>query len=127
MKILVLNNDILAVDPQDAGDTFATADQIIPKHLIDGCELIEVDALPADYAPGRYDYVDKFVLSASALDAIAAAQAIADTEYQRLRAAEYPPITDYLDGIVKGDAEQVQAYINACLAVKTKYPKPDAP
>ena len=46
-------------------------------------------------------------------------------EYQRQRAAEYPPITDYLDGIVKGDTEQVQTYIDACLAVKVKYPKPE--
>lgn len=46
------------------------------------------------------------------------------TEYQRKRFNEYPPITDYIDGIVKGDAAQVQAYIDACLAVKAKYPKP---
>lgn len=44
-------------------------------------------------------------------------------EYQRKRATEYPPMTDYLDGIVKGDQSQVQAYIDACLAVKAKYPK----
>lgn len=44
--------------------------------------------------------------------------------YQAQRAAEYPPMTDYLDGIVKGDQAQVQAYIDACLAVKAKYPKP---
>lgn len=50
-----------------------------------------------------------------------------EIDYRMQRAAEYPPVTDYLDGIVKGDAEQVQAYIDACLAVKTKYPKPDAP
>ena len=43
--------------------------------------------------------------------------------YQQLRAAEYPPITDYLDGVVKGDQAQVQTYIDACLAVKAKYPK----
>ena len=43
--------------------------------------------------------------------------------YQAKRAAEYPPMTDYLDGIVKGDQSQVQAYIDACLAVKAKYPK----
>lgn len=49
---------------------------------------------------------------------------LANTEYQRQRAAEYPPVTDYLDGIVKGDQAQVQAYIDACLAVKAKYPKP---
>ena len=45
--------------------------------------------------------------------------------YKYNRAKEYPPITDYLDGIVKGDTEQVQAYIDACLAVKAKYPKPE--
>jgi hypothetical protein len=43
--------------------------------------------------------------------------------YQAERAMEYPPITDYIDGIVKGDQAQVQAYIDACLAVKAKYPK----
>jgi hypothetical protein len=46
-------------------------------------------------------------------------------EYQRLRAAEYPPMADYLDGIVKGNQEQIQTYIDACLAVKAKYPKPE--
>ena len=40
------------------------------------------------------------------------------------RAVEYPPMADYIDGIVKGDQAQVQAYIDACLAVKAKYPKP---
>jgi hypothetical protein len=45
------------------------------------------------------------------------------TEYQRLRAKEYPPVTDYLDAVVKGDLAQQQAYIDACLAVKAKYPK----
>jgi len=49
---------------------------------------------------------------------------LAKTKYQRDRAAEYPSINDYVDGIVKGDQAQVQAYIDACLAVKAKYPKP---
>jgi tRNA A37 N6-isopentenylltransferase MiaA len=44
-------------------------------------------------------------------------------EYQRQRAAEYPDFKDYLDGIVKGDQAQIQAYIDACNAVKNKYPK----
>jgi hypothetical protein len=47
------------------------------------------------------------------------------TEYQRLRVKEYPPVTDYLDAVVKGDLAQQQAYIDACLAVKAKYPKPE--
>lgn len=46
--------------------------------------------------------------------------------YQRDRRAEYPPIEDYLDGIVKGDQAQIDAYIAACQAVKEKYPKPEA-
>lgn len=45
-------------------------------------------------------------------------------EYQRLRAAEYPDFREYLDGMVKGDFDQMQTYIDACLAVKEKYPKP---
>jgi len=47
------------------------------------------------------------------------------TMYISNRQEEYPPITDYIDGIVKGDTAQVQAYIDACLAVKAKYPKPE--
>jgi hypothetical protein len=43
--------------------------------------------------------------------------------YKELRAAEYPPITDYIDGIVKGDQAQIDKYISDCLAVKAKYPK----
>jgi len=39
------------------------------------------------------------------------------------RKAEYPPATDYLDGIVKGDTAQVDKYIADCQAVKDKYPK----
>jgi len=39
------------------------------------------------------------------------------------RANEYPDFKEYLDGIVKGDNNQVQKYINDCLAVKAKYPK----
>jgi hypothetical protein len=48
---------------------------------------------------------------------------VASEAYKAKRAAEYPPMTDYLDGIVKGDNAQVQAYIDACNAVKNKYPK----
>lgn len=54
----------------------------------------------------------------------AAVQAEMDANaYKEQRAAEYPPITDYLDGVVKGDQAQIAAYIAACQAVKTKYPK----
>jgi len=43
--------------------------------------------------------------------------------YSQKRASEYPSITDYLDGVVKGDQAQIAKYIADCLAVKAKYPK----
>jgi len=48
----------------------------------------------------------------------------ASNSYAIKRAAEYPPIADYLDGVVKGDQAQINKYIADCLAVKAKYPKP---
>jgi len=54
----------------------------------------------------------------NAVEALMASEA-----YKAKRAAEYPSFIDYLDGIVKGDNAQVQAYIDACNAVKNKYPK----
>ena len=46
------------------------------------------------------------------------------TTYAEMRMLEYPPMADYLDGVVKGDQVQIDAYIATCLAVKAKYPKP---
>ena len=43
--------------------------------------------------------------------------------YIAKRASEYPNITDYIDGVVKGDQAQIDKYIADCLAVKAKYPK----
>ena len=43
--------------------------------------------------------------------------------YIAKRATEFPPITDYIDGVVKGDQAQIDKYIADCLAVKAKYPK----
>jgi hypothetical protein len=44
-------------------------------------------------------------------------------EYKRKRKEEYPNFLEYLDGIVKNDTAQIQAYINACNEIKAKYPK----
>lgn len=46
-------------------------------------------------------------------------------DYSAKRRNEYPSFEQYLDGVVKGDQAQIQAYIDACLAVKAKYPKPE--
>jgi len=43
--------------------------------------------------------------------------------YAQERVAEYPPMADYIDGIVKGNQAQVDTYVAACMAVKAKYPK----
>jgi hypothetical protein len=68
------------------------------------------DAYDADGNPVQYDE--------------AVVQAYIDANaYIAKRAAEYPLITDYLDGVVKGDQTQIDKYIADCLAVKTKYPK----
>ena len=54
-----------------------------------------------------------------------AVQAYIDAHaYIAKRQAEYPPFTDYLDGIAKGDQAQIDKYIADCQAVKAKYSKP---
>jgi hypothetical protein len=63
----------------------------------------------------------------------AAQAALAATEYKRLRAAEYPPIGDQLDAIMKWLATETEFNIPAelksvamkCMSVKSKYPKPE--
>ena len=55
---------------------------------------------------------------------MAVVQAYIDTHaYIEKRQKEYPPMTDYLDGIAKGDQAQIDKYIADCQAVKAKYPK----
>ena len=68
------------------------------------------DAFDANDNPITYDAV--------------AVQAYMDAHaYIEKRQREYPPMTDYLDGIAKGDQAQIAKYIADCQAVKAKYPK----
>jgi hypothetical protein len=46
------------------------------------------------------------------------------TEYQRLRAPEYPPIGDQLDALWKG-GDAAAEMLARVQAVKTQYPKPE--
>jgi hypothetical protein len=57
------------------------------------------------------------------IDLVAVNAWVDPNAYKSKRQAEYPPITDYLDGIVKGDQAQIAKYIADCQAVKNKYPK----
>lgn len=52
---------------------------------------------------------------------------IQSDEYVEKRTSEYPPISDFVDAYVKkeaGDSTQMDVYVQTCLAVKNKYPKP---
>jgi len=69
---------------------------------------------------------DMVSITKEAADVITTQEKLAEfnaLSYADKRLMEYPPVTDYLDGLVKGDTEQMQTYIDACLAVKAKYPK----
>ena len=57
------------------------------------------------------------------IDMVAVNAWVDPNAYKAKRASEYPPMTDYLDGVVKGDQTQIDKYIADCLAVKAKYPK----
>ena len=80
--------------------------------LDDGTELIN----PMDGTP--YTEIQRFGF-------FTGLQEVFDTQYQRDRKQEYPPIEEYIDGVVKGDQDQINEYIQKCLAVKEKYPKPN--
>lgn len=76
------------------------------------------DAIPAGLVEITMDEVN-------AIDAAKQQAAFNALSYAEKRAMEYPPMADYLDAVVKGDQAQMQAYIDACLAIKAKYPKPE--
>jgi len=92
-------------------DAIRAIDPIIAFHIIDGVPSLTNlgGTLPSD------EEID-----------VKLAELTADwnsKQYQRDRQPEYPPATDYLDGVVKGDQAQIDKYIADCLAVKDKYPK----
>jgi hypothetical protein len=65
-----------------------------------------------------YAYGNEVAYDKSAVDTYVNSHA-----YIAKRASEYPNVTEYLDGVVKGDQAQIDKYIADCLAVKAKYPK----
>ena len=76
------------------------------------------DALTAfdgDYSRFVFTYCQQWGLTIN--------DAVVQRAWEDLRAKAYPVPFDYVDGIVKADQAQQDAYIAACLAVKAKYPK----
>ena len=83
-------------------------------HFLDDDSFVHL--LPA----GSVQITDE---EADTIRAAIQAAAQAARTYAEKRVAEYPPYTDYLDGVVKGDQTQIDKYIADCQAVKAKYPK----
>lgn len=82
------------------------------KSMFDGATLKDLEGntvdLPSDIEEKRQELINEHNTSL----------------YKQLRRKEYPPIEEYIDGVVKGDQTQIDEYITKCLAVKAKYPKP---
>jgi hypothetical protein len=76
---------------------------------VGGLTEVEFDRAAAELPTGDYS-ADKLAMLTEAV-------------HQERRAA-YPPIEDYIDGVVKGDDAQVAEYKARCLAVKKKHPLP---
>ena len=88
--------------------------------------LNEIFAYEADGSQDRIIPKDYVAITDAEADQLrtANAQAIFDAlDYANKRRSEYPPVTDYLDAVVKDDQAAIAAYIAACQAVKAKYPK----
>jgi len=77
--------------------------------------LASVGGNPTDYETGFAD--------ASVVRGWLSEQDEAAKSYSDRRKESYPPATDYLDGVVKGDQAQIDKYIADCLAVKQRFPK----
>lgn len=81
-----------------------------------------LDCPELNYAP---EQLEEVAISNAEFEQLLEAEAELAKTYADKRKLEYPPMEDYLDGIVKGDQAQVDKYISDCLAVKEKYPKGD--
>jgi len=81
----------------------------------------ELDGSQDHVIPKEYVAISK--AQADELIAISNQATFAALDYANKRRAEYPPVTDYLDAVVKNDPAGIAAYIAACQAVKAKYPK----
>ena len=101
------------------------------KLLADGYKPYnEGQPMPADGKQYRDVYVETAELIVRSWEVIETPE----PSYSEKRAAEYPPVEEYLDAMVKinsGDEQliadgqaQLDSYYQACLAVKARYPKP---
>ena len=83
----------------------------------------DIYALEDDVVPRWDDAVEVTYEQSVEIISAQAQTKFDELTYAEKRRVEYPPITDYLDAVVKGDQAGIDAYIRACQAVKAKYPK----
>lgn len=108
---LYLGESMADADPLDK------ANWLIPSNATNLAPLEMQDGKTVNFINGKWVYID---IPATIVEPIAFEP---QKTYQEKRISEYPPFMDYIDGLVKNDQEQMQTYIDACLAVKAKYPK----
>lgn len=93
-------------------ETRVVSEEVEATYNEDGMEL-------TPYQPEVNELVRPYVAN----DVTPLVDAYIGSKYAELRASAYPPMADYLDAVVKNDTVAIQEYIDACLAVKAKYPK----
>lgn len=95
--------------------------ELAPELALHGGKIVEVQKLelPKDYV---IDGPVEYVIEGDTVRQVAKSK-YAFENYAESRKLHYPPIEDYLDGVVKNDQEQIEAYIAACKAVKARFPK----
>jgi hypothetical protein len=116
MNRVCLKKDGKLIEMQSGGDDH-------PDLMETRLNTLKQNALNAGYK--EEDIEVKWVTDEE-LNIIMEAQRQRDLEarpYGEKRKPKYPPMADYLDGVVKGDQAQIDKYIADCLAVKAKYPK----
>ena len=97
MKALIFNNKVVQLEESE----FPVAQELTWMEAPNECEV-------------------RWILEDGVL---VAPPADPEPTYAENRLLEYPPMQDYLDGIVKDDQAQIDKYISDCKAVKTKWPK----
>lgn len=107
MRVCIEKATARLIESQSGGETQEHLDTLLQNALNAGYKAEDVEA--------------KFITEAEFADIMEKMKPI--PTYADLRRAAYPLAADYLDGIVKGDMDQVKKYIEDCLKVKAKYPK----
>lgn len=130
-----INDKMIEEAPKNKGSFFNYNDEGNAAMLLaDGYKpLANTPAVPADMIQPVIRYRNLKGCIEPYYEEIFVLPQVYEPTYAELRAAEYPPMADFLDAQVKinsGDNElisegqvQLSAYYEKCLEIKAKYPK----